>query len=69
MKENLKSLLKKLNFNIEGTTTQDEFIEKLNQDEWFKALDQNMKISTFSYCVSKAKSKDKDFKKKDKKSK
>lgn len=57
MKENLKSLLKKLNFNIEGTTTQDEFIEKLNQDEWFKALDQNMKISTFSYCVSKAKSK------------
>ncbi len=57
LKENLKNLLRKLDFNLSGNTTQDEYLLKMNGDPWFAKLPDQEKISTFVYCISKAKTK------------
>jgi len=57
MKENLKNLLKKLDFNLNSNTTKEEFFLKMNVDEWFNSLNYDAKLKTYTYCLSKAKSK------------
>ena len=56
-KDKLKDLLKKLDVVVNESLTQEAFIEKMSQDEWFRALGEDEKKAQFIYCLEKTKSK------------